>query len=225
MRVGVLFSGGKDSTLALHYAKQYCEVSCLITVVSKNPHSYMFHTPNIDWVDYQAKAIGLEIVKVTTEGVKEKELKDLERAILLAKKRFNINGIVSGAVASVYQATRIQKICNKLKLECFNPLWLKDQFELLNELVKLKFEVIITGVFGEGLEGLIGRKVDESFINEIRRVYDKLRINPAGEGGEFESFVLDAPFFKQKLEITSHHIKGDALAKVMYIDGVRLVEK
>ena len=87
MRLGVLFSGGKDSTLALHLAAEKEEVVCLITVVSKNQESYMFHTPNIDVTVLQAEALGLPLVSVATEGQKEEELADLERAIAEAKSQ------------------------------------------------------------------------------------------------------------------------------------------
>ena len=64
MRLGVLFSGGKDSTLALQYAADKEEVACLITLLSKNKESYMFHTPNIDVITLQAEALGLpQIIK------------------------------------------------------------------------------------------------------------------------------------------------------------------
>ena len=110
MKLGVLFSGGKDSTLALHMAAEKETVACLITVESKNAESFMFHTPNIDVTALQAEALGLPLVKVETEGQKEVELADLEHAIAEAKSRYGIEGVVTGAVESVYQASRVQRI-------------------------------------------------------------------------------------------------------------------
>ena len=127
MRLGVLFSGGKDSTFALHLAAQKEEVSCLITVVSKNKESYMFHTPNIDVTTLQAQALGVPLVSVVTEGKKEEELTDLEAVIAEAKEKFQIEGVVTGAVESVYKASRIQRICNNLDVWSSNPLWKHDQ--------------------------------------------------------------------------------------------------
>src|SRR4030042_5266855 len=123
MRLGVLFSGGKDSTLALHLGAEKEEVACIVTVVSKNKESYMFHTPNIDVTALQAEALNLPLISVATEGQKEEELADLERAIAEAKSQFQIDGIVTGAVESVYQASRVQRISNRLDIWCFNPLW------------------------------------------------------------------------------------------------------
>ena len=113
MRLGVLFSGGKDSTLALHMAAEKEEVACLITLISENKESYMFHTPNIDVSALQAEALGLPRVAKVTKGEKEKELADLEEAIAQAAKEYQIEGVVTGAVESVYQAERVQRICHR----------------------------------------------------------------------------------------------------------------
>ena len=132
MKLGVLFSGGKDSTLAAWLAKKEgYEISCLISISSKNPNSFMFHTPSISKVGVQAEVMGLPLIIRETAGEKEEELKDLELAIRDAVEKYGIEGVVTGAVGSVYQSSRIQKICKELEIECFNPLWQKNQFELL----------------------------------------------------------------------------------------------
>jgi len=210
MKCGVLFSGGKDSTYATYLAKkQGNEISCLITIVSENPESYMFHTPSISRVEEQAEAMDIPLVIQKTKGEKEEELKDLEIAIKQAKTEYKIDTIITGAVQSVYQKSRIQKICDILGLECFNPLWQKDQFELLEELIKNNFEIIVTGVFAYPLdEKWLGRKIDKEFIREATDLYNKYKINPAGEGGEFETFVLNCPLFSRKLKIKDKQIYG-----------------
>ena len=170
MKLGVLFSGGKDSTFALQRATQHHDVVCLISILSENPESYMFHTPNINLTKLQAEALELPLVEKTTKGEKEEELDDLRQALDFAKREHQIEGVVTGAIESVYQATRVQKICDELDLWCFNPLWQKDQLELLEDLIKNKFEVIITGVFAYPFdEKWLGRKIDRKFIEDIMK--------------------------------------------------------
>jgi len=145
-----------------------------------------------------------------TEGKKEEELRDLENAISLAIKKYKIEGIVTGALASTYQASRIQNICDKLKIKCFNPLWQKNQIKLLEELIKNKFEVIIVGVFAYPLDDKwLLNKIDKEFILKTKKLQEKYGINPAGEGGEFESFVVNCPLFKEKIKIKSYKIFGE----------------
>ena len=226
MRLGVLFSGGKDSTYALSKAMEKEEVVCLISVISKNKESYMFHTPNIHITDLQAEAIGLPLVKRLTEGKKEAELNDLKAAIKEAKNKYSIEGIVTGAIESVYQTERIQKICDELNLWCFNPLWMKDQEDLMRELVKNKFKVIISGIFAYPLDrAWIGKEIDNLIIDKLLKLRDKYQISPSGEGGEIETTVLDAPIFKKKIEIIEFEIDAKGNSGAMIIKDARLVEK
>ncbi|MBI5391197.1 diphthine--ammonia ligase [Candidatus Woesearchaeota archaeon] len=202
MKLGVLFSGGKDSTLALLKAREKEEVVCLISLISQNKESYMFHTPNIHLAELQAKAIGLPLVSFPTSGVKEDELKDLQQAILLAKQRYQIEGIVTGALASCYQASRIQNICNQLKLFCFNPLWQRDQISVLRELLERKFRVVIVGVFAYPFgEEWLGRELTPQVVDELEALQEQYHINPAGEGGEIETMVMDSPLHQRPIVV------------------------
>lgn len=226
MRLGVLFSGGKDSSYALLKAEEKEQVVCLISIISKNKESYMFHTPNIEITKLQSEATGLPIVQIFTEGKKEEELKDLKKAIEKAVKEFKIEGIVTGAVESVYQAERIQKICSDLDIWCFNPLWKKDQEELLKEILENKFKVIISGVFAYPLdERWLGKEIDEKTIKELVKLKEKYSISPSGEGGEIETTVLDAPFFKKRIEILDSEIISKENSGVFIIKKTKLVEK
>lgn len=226
MRLGVLFSGGKDSTYAMHLVAEKNEISCLITVLSKNKESYMFHTPNIKVTELQAQALALPMVSFVTEGKKEEELVDLERAIEEAKRQFQIEGLVTGAIESVYQSSRIEKICNRQGIECINPLWKHNQKELLETLVKMKFKVIISGVFAYPLDKKwLGIEIDKKVIDRLILLQSKFGISPSGEGGEIETTVLDAPMFKRRIEITDSEIKARDNSGVFIIRQARLISK
>jgi diphthine-ammonia ligase len=226
MRLGVLFSGGKDSTLALHKAAEKEEVTCLITLVSENKESYMFHTPNIDLTALQAEALGLPLIRKVTEGKPEKELKDLEEAIAQAAKGFNIEGVVTGAVESVYQAARIQRVCNRLEVWCFNPLWKRDQKALLEEIVAEGFQAVISGVFAYPLDRTwLGRQIDDGMIAKLTALSGEYGLSPSGEGGEIETTVLDAPLFKKKIEVLDSEVEAKGNSGVFRIKRARLAEK
>ncbi len=202
MRLGVLFSGGKDSAFACNLAGMRDKVVCLITIASGNKESYMFHTPNVNLARLQADACGIPLVEYETAGEKESELADLKAAIAEAKRRYDIAGVVSGAIMSVYQASRVQRICNELDLFCFNPLWYTDQREYMNKIIAGGFEILISGVFAYPLdEKLLGARVDERFMAALDRIAAKYKITLTGEGGEFETFTADAPFYKKRIVV------------------------
>ena len=220
MKLGVLYSGGKDSTMATYLAKkQGHEIACLITIHSENSDSYMFHTPSIKKTENQAEVMEMPLLIKETKGIKEDELKDLEDAIKTSIKKYNIRGIVTGALHSEYQASRIQSICDKLKIKCLNPLWHKDEFQYLNELLENKFRVIITGVSAYPLSASwLGREIDNKFIEDVKELHKKYKIHPAGEGGEFETFVLDCPLFERPLKVTGANFTGEGNSWRMELD-------
>jgi predicted ATP pyrophosphatase (TIGR00289 family) len=137
-----------------------------------------------------------------TEGQKEAELADLERAIVEATVQFGIEGVVTGAVESVYQASRVQRICNRLDLWNFNPLWKHSQKKLLETLLQNKFEVLISGVFAYPLDaGWLGKRLNPEMIARLVELQAQYGISPSGEGGEIETTVLDAPLFRQRIAV------------------------
>jgi len=226
MRLGVLFSGGKDSTLALHKAAEKEEVVCLITIVSLNKESFMFHTPNIDLTALQAEAMSLPLIQKVTEGKPEEELEDLEEVIAQAVKDFQIEGVVTGAVESVYQSERIQRVCNRLGIACVNPLWKKNQKTLLEEIVAKGFKVIISGVFAYPLdESWLGREIDKELIERLVQLGKEFGLSVSGEGGEIETTVLDAPLFKKKIEVLDYAVEAKGNSGVFIIKRARLAPK
>jgi diphthine-ammonia ligase len=226
MKVGVLFSGGKDSTLALAKASEEHQISCIISLDSKNKESYMFHTHNIHLTKLQARAMQTPLILEKTAGEKEEELKDMKRAIKKAIDLYEIEGLVSGAINSVYQATRIQKICNELKIFSFNPLWLKSPEILLKEILEKRIKAILVGVHAFPLDAsFLGKKIDENFIRKIMELNKNFGIHPCGEGGEYESLVIDAPFFKSELKIKEYKISGKQNSWRMDIEKAILKRK
>jgi len=150
----------------------------------------------------------------------------LERAIAEAKNKFKINGVVTGAVESVYQASRVQRICNKLDVWCFNPLWKHDQKGLLETLVEKNFKVVISGIFAYPLdERWLGKQIDQKVITRLMELQSKYDISPSGEGGEIETTVLDAPMFKQRIKIIDYMVEAKGNSGVFIIKQAQLVPK
>jgi len=199
VKVAVLATGGKDSTLALHRVlKMGFEVECLVSMIPLREDSWMFHYPNIRLVDLFAEAVGFRLVKAETSGVKEEEVADLKRLI----EELDVEGVVSGAIASNYQKTRIEEICRQLGLEFVAPLWGENPVGILGEILELKFEVIVTGVYAHGFNReWLGRKIDEVAVADLVELNGQYGVSIVGEGGEYETLVVDGPLFKKRIAI------------------------
>lgn len=165
----------------------------------------MFQSAANEITKLQAQALGLPLIHWDTKGEKEEELEDLKAALSFAKETYAIEGLVTGAIHSAYQSARIQKICYELQLWCINPLWeTKDEAFVENLLVN-KFKIMIVGIFSYPLdENYLGRILDEELFQELKELNKKYHISVAGEGGEMETIVVDAPLFKKRVKVEAY---------------------
>lgn len=208
LRLGVLYSGGKDSNLALYLMKKRGhDIQCLITMLNEKEDSYMFHKPTKNITKLQSEVLSIPIVFGKTKGIKEKELRDLEKLIKTAQQKYELDGIITGALFSNYQRERIENICKKLGLSTHSPLWHMSQEQEMHLLLKYKFSFIMTSVAALGLnKNWLGKKITLSEINKLKALEKIYGLNIAGEGGEYESLVLNMPLFKKKLIIQDYEI-------------------
>ncbi|BAA30359.1 diphthine--ammonia ligase [Pyrococcus horikoshii] len=218
--VAVLYSGGKDSNYALYWAlKSGLRVRYLVSMVSENEESYMYHTPNVELTSLQARALGIPIIKGFTKGEKEKEVEDLKNVL----EGLKVDGIVAGALASRYQKERIENVARELGLKVYTPAWEKDPYQYMLEIIKLGFKVVFVAVSAYGLnESWLGRELNYKNLEELKKLSEKYGIHIAGEGGEFETFVLDMPFFKAKIVIDDAEKFWDGLSGKFIIKRAHL---
>ena len=223
MRVAALVTGGKDSALALYRALQSgYEVKVLVTMVPKREDSWMFHFPNIHLANLLSEAAEIPLVKAETVGVKETEIEDL-RSLLTT---LDIEGVVFGAISSRYQKERIDNVCRELNLESIAPLWQEDSMQLLKEIISLNFEVIIVGVYAYGFDqNWLGKKINSETIKNLVELNDKYQISLVGEGGEYETLVLDAPFFKKKIQVLQTERIWENHSGYLLVKEAKLVDK
>ena len=216
MSWAALTSGGKDSILACQKALDTGKtVEYLVTVRPKNRDSYMFHSANLDAVPVIANVAGMEYVEITTAGNKEEELVDLEAGL----SALDIEGVTAGAVASVYQAERVRAITDRLGIELFTPLWHMDTERLLHEVAeRMDAMIVVTAAEGLGPE-FLGTRFDDALIERLKKVAARHRINIAGEGGEYESLTLNAPFYSRPVTYTTREIRSTADRHELVLGG------
>jgi len=223
LRLAALFSGGKDSTYAVHLAREMGhDVVYLVTMLPARDDSWMFHTVNIGIAPLVAQAMGIESVVVDTSGEKEEELHDLEPAIA----GLNVDGLVTGAIASSYQRSRVDAICSELEIEHVAPLWGRESSELVREMIADGMSIIVTAVAAMGLdEKWLGRTIDGDALKELKSLSERYGIDVCGEGGEMETLVLDAPWFVSRLELLRTRSEWDGVRGSYIVEESRLIRK
>ena len=195
-RIVALTSGGKDSNAALHrLSRRNNDVRCLLTLRSENEDSYMFDSKKAEKdLEWQSEQLGIPLLVQETDGEKEDELEDLKEGLQKAINRYDVEGVVAGALASTYQRDRVEKVAEELGLKVFAPLWQEDQERYMRWLIRQGFEVEISSVAARGLvESWVGEVLDEDSIEELIELSQEYRFNAAGEGGEYETRVVGFP--------------------------------
>jgi ABC transporter with metal-binding/Fe-S-binding domain ATP-binding protein len=220
MKCAVLFSGGKDSCLALHKVLQEGhEVKSLLAIIPETQESFMFHTPYPKLLERQAKEIKINLMTIKSKAEKEKELLDLEK--LLEKVVGKVETIVVGGIASNYQGERVRKICDKLKLKFYAPLWGYSSEKVWEELFNNKFKVIITKIACEGIgPEFLGKVIDNQIYEKLLSLSKKYKFRIDFEGGEAETAVLGMPEFEKDIKIDFETIKEGNYNSVIKLNKV-----
>jgi len=227
MKLAALFSGGKDSTYAIFKSKlEGHNIKCLVTIFPKSIDSYLFHFPNIHLTTIQAKSIGIPqiLTSVDSDNV-ESEVSELEKALIKAKKEFEIDGIVHGGILSEFQKKKFEMVCAKLNLKINSPLWNSDQKKYLQTLVDSEFQFIIISVSSAGLdESWLGVKITDKEVEQLAKLSKKHGFNLNFEGGEAETLVLNCPLFSSPIKILKSNKIWDGYRGRLEITEVALVK-
>jgi ABC transporter with metal-binding/Fe-S-binding domain ATP-binding protein len=196
------------------------DVDLLVTMVPKDPYAMLFHTLNLDLMPLHSESMGREISLVRTSGDEKEDLAALKGEL----SGMDVEGIVTGAIASDYQWDRINGICEEVGLRCFSPLWRKDQEMLMRDMVAAGIRAIVVGTFVEGMdERWLGRTLDAVAIDELVALRERYGINVSGEGGEYESLAIGSPMHRRSIEILDSRKESDRSSSRMFVSKARLL--
>lgn len=207
MKVAALLSGGKDSVAAVEVAQGHgWDVAVALRMVPDADDAYMFHTPTLDLVEGVAECLGVPLATASARADPVQEVQDMEQALACLKEEHGLDGLVSGALASEYQRTRIDRVGHRLGLATFAPLWHKDPGTYLAGLVKGGYDIRFSRLAADGLDASwVGRRLDGEALQRL----EGMRIHPAGEGGEFETLVLDAPQYRRRIVVDEARVREE----------------
>ncbi|RQD85142.1 MAG: diphthine--ammonia ligase [Methanocalculus sp. MSAO_Arc2] len=196
MVYAALTSGGKDSVLSIQLALDAgLDVRYLVCVRPDNPDSYMFHSSNLNAVPLIADRGGMNYCEIRTHGRKEEELADLLEGL----STLSIEGVIAGAIHSKYQYTRVGQIADDLGLLLFCPLWQQDPEWIMDQVAR-RLDAIFVVCAADGLsEDMLGAHIDAACVKKLKLISQRNRMHIAGEGGEYETLAVNAPFYRSPL--------------------------
>jgi diphthine-ammonia ligase len=223
VRLAALFSGGKDSTYASYVAVQRgWELSHLLSIFPEDRDSMLFHVPNLHLTALLADAMGRPLITDRAKAGEDGELDALRRIL----RRVEVDGVVVGAIASDYQHERVNRVADEFGLRVFAPLWRREPRQLIRDYLEAGFDIVFSSVSAEGLDARwLGRRWDDSTIEDLDRLAATRGVHPCGEGGEFETLVLDAPLFRERLEIVRAEPEWHGTAGAWRVLEAKLVPK
>lgn len=215
MKVVALVSGGKDSCYNMMLCEQYGhQVVALANLLPKDEDvddldSHMFQTVGHQFIQTYAQCMGLPVYRRKIQGSslgrdliydvnKDDEVEDMLMLLKHVKAQIpDVGAVSSGAIASDYQRLRVEHVCSRLGLVSLSYMWRMPQVKLFNDMIEAKVNALLVKVASLGLDPQkhLGKSLWE-MKDHLMSLREKFDGNVCGEGGEYETLVLDCPLFK-----------------------------
>lgn len=164
-------------------------------------------------ISLQAKVLGVPHHRIK---VKKPYRRAYREAISNLIEANGIEGIVTGDISFInnIHGNWIEDVCEGLDPHMIKPLWGLNPSRILNEVISQRCKAIFTCVRKPWFDGAwLGRKLDRDSLKRLKALSDEYGINLCGERGEYHTMVMDAPMFKEAIQILefSKEKEGDLL--------------
>ena len=194
LKYALMWSGGKDSALALQRATAAgLQVTRLVNIHDAATRRVRFHATRVEMIQAQADAARIELRAI---GSSWPDLEARLVAELGALRSEGFAGVVFGDIHLADVRAWFQDRVEAAGLEHVEPIWGEDPDGLLSELVGGGGRAVITCIdLGRLDSSWLGRIIDESFVAEITST----GVDPCGENGEYHSFAFQGPVFARRV--------------------------
>lgn len=228
-----LLSGGKDSSWALYQALERGLDVSHVLAAQPDDDSYLFHVPATELTELIAESVGLPYRSFpvpSPAGTDAGAIGDDEREALAGALDAldtdldgTLAGIITGAVESEFQHDRLAQLCERFGLAQFSPLWGADPEPALRRMLDRGFDIRIVAVAAGGLDDTwLGRRLDHAAVDELVERAASHGLHVLGEGGEYETLVVDGPHMDERLAFDAEP-RWDGLRGRLAIRTARLV--
>ncbi len=190
------WSGGKDSCFAFYKAiQQGYKPIILFNVMNEFGDRSRSHGIPKAVLQAQASALELPIhfFSSTWADYEKKYIKNLKEIVT----HYPITHAVFGDIDIESHRDWEEKVSKAANLEAVLPLWQGNRKQLVLDMIDVGIEAIIVSCNQDLGPDFLGKKIDA----ELVETFDSKGIDACGENGEFHTLVVDAPFFKNRIEV------------------------
>ena len=217
-KVAVMFSGGKDSIAAVHYAlQQGWDIEALVAIKPRNTEAYLWHYPTVEWTLLQAESMSIPLILAKTEDIGSKTEANVLDNIFGRLKADTI--LLGGVGLQATQIKEVRKMAEKYGKSVVVPHANMTSEQLLEEEIKQGFDIRIIDVAADGLgQDWIGKRLDFETMIDLKHLSGKFGFDALGEGGQYNTFVVDGPIFKKKIEFLDVETVWDSKTSSGYLE-------
>lgn len=193
------WSGGKDSTLALHYAlgSNRFDIRYLLTTVNDAYNRVSMHGVRESLLIKQAESLGIPLYQIRLPELPDMVTyeQQMNEHLTCLKSEGITHSLFGDLFLEDLKAYREKKLA-EIGLKAEFPIWKRDTTAVIKEFIALGYKTVVVCA-KEGLENFCGRIMDEGFIADL-----PAGIDPCGENGEFHTFTFEGPLFKKAIDFT-----------------------
>lgn len=202
MKVAILYSGGKDSTYAIEYAlKNKFDIAYLLSIKPTRKDCYLFHFSTVEQTKDLSKILDIpHIYTKCNVANPEKEASMVKKIIM----KNQVDAVLLGGTGlQETQINTLKNVLSKINVKVFATHQGKNHELVLKEMINKGYEIVITQIASDGLKKWLGRKLTKENFEDFRLDSIKYGFHIGGEGGYFDTLVVNGPIFKKKLQIIS----------------------
>lgn len=191
------WSGGKDSTLALHHVLKQGEydVRYLLTTINDHHDRVSMHGLRTSLLYGQIAALKIPLIEVRLP--ESPDMETYEQEMFAHLEKLKTEGIEYAIFGDIFledlKTYRVNQLA-KIGMEAIFPLWKRNSLSVVKEFIDLGYKTIVVGA-QDGLQDFCGRIIDQSFLDDL-----PADVDPCGENGEFHTFVFDGPLFNNVIK-------------------------
>lgn len=193
VRVVLSWSGGKDSALALARLRDEGHEVALLHLSDRETRRDRAHGVPDFLVQEQAACLGLRL------ELRASVWSDYETEFLAALGELAPDAVAFGDVDLAEHRAWGERVAAQAGVDALWPLWNEPTARVAAEVTERGLRAFVCACRPPLDASFLGRFVEPALVDSMR----SRGADPAGERGEYHTFVVDGPGFRRRVDVTA----------------------